>query len=80
MTRLLWALARTPPCLTLPPPCRARGISALVARQALVASFGAEVTRELAMPELLGRVQADVSRTLASANLTAPLAAGGSSK
>lgn len=56
-----------------PPPAlrRARGISALTARQALVASFGSEVTRRLKLPGLLGRVRADTLATLATVNLKA---------
>ncbi|KAG2445647.1 hypothetical protein HXX76_000257 [Chlamydomonas incerta] len=46
---------------------RARGISAELARQALVFSFGAEVVQRMGHPALQKRVQADVSRTLLSA-------------
>ncbi len=43
---------------------RTRGISALAARQALVASFGAEVTQRLKLPALQKRMQADVNSKL----------------
>ncbi len=44
--------------------CRARGISAEAARQALVFSFGAEVVQHMKYPALVSRVQADVASTL----------------
>ncbi|KAL6758709.1 iron-sulfur cluster assembly protein [Haematococcus lacustris] len=50
---------------------RARGISALAARQALVASFGAEVTQRLALKSLLARVQLDVKQSLGNAGFSA---------
>ncbi|KAJ9519025.1 hypothetical protein QJQ45_026297 [Haematococcus lacustris] len=50
---------------------RARGISALAARQALVASFGAEVTQRLALKSLLARVQSDVKQSLGNAGFSA---------
>lgn len=50
-------------CVSLTP-CRARGIDATSARQALVNSFGAEVTQKLKYKAVTARVQADVSRTL----------------
>jgi hypothetical protein len=53
---------------------RARGINALAARQALVSSFGAEVTQDLKLSELQTRVQQDVRATLANVDLTAALA------
>jgi Fe-S cluster assembly protein SufD len=53
---------------------RARGINALAARQALVSSFGAEVTQDLKLSELQARVQQDVRATLANVDLTAALA------
>ncbi|GIL47358.1 hypothetical protein Vafri_4195 [Volvox africanus] len=45
---------------------RARGISADVARQALVFSFGSEVVQRMGRPGLAKRVQEDVARTLRS--------------
>jgi Fe-S cluster assembly protein SufD len=48
---------------------RARGIDAESARRALVSSFGSEVTRDLQHKNLISRVQIDVSRTLATADV-----------
>uniref|UniRef100_A0A7S3VGQ3 Fe-S cluster assembly protein SufD n=1 Tax=Dunaliella tertiolecta TaxID=3047 RepID=A0A7S3VGQ3_DUNTE len=48
---------------------RARGISAISARQALVASFGAEVTQRLSTKAVVERVRTDMLRTLATVDL-----------
>jgi len=50
---------------------RARGINAIAARQALVASFGAEVTNRLPAAEVKARVSADISAALANVNFAA---------
>lgn len=50
----------------MPSSCRARGISAEMARQALVFSFGSEVVQRMSRSALAKRVQEDVSRTLRS--------------
>ena len=55
-------LSPSPPSL---PPCRARGISAEMARQMLVYSFGREVVQALRDNALQGRVEAAVTATLA---------------
>lgn len=52
---------------------RARGIDADTARRALVASFGAEVTQCLESKTLVQRVQTDVSKILASADISAAM-------
>mmetsp|Transcript_19381 Transcript_19381/g.41937 ORF Transcript_19381/g.41937 Transcript_19381/m.41937 type:complete len:485 (+) Transcript_19381:93-1547(+) len=50
---------------------RARGIDAATARQALVASFGAEVVQRLQYKSLLARIQADVAAMLKDVDLSA---------
>jgi hypothetical protein len=53
---------------------RARGITALAARQALVNSFGAEVTQKLKLPALVSRLQADTRTALSSVDFAAAAA------
>lgn len=53
---------------------RARGIDAENARRALVASFGSEVTRGLKHKDLILRVQADISKILANADIGSSMA------
>ena len=57
-----------PPCPSPPNAalCRARGISADMARQMLVYSFGREVVQALRDDALQGRLEAAVTATLAS--------------
>ena len=70
------ALPSAPP----PPAARARGISAAQARQALVVSFGAEVVQQLGYSQVMGRIQADVERTLGTREVAAQEGAGGAER